>query len=188
MPASTRSSRPRSEPQARAVARGAVLRGRCHRTSTATAPATLCALKASTPGLDHADPLGRELLAAMSLFAGNVFGRWFGIIAASLVALGSILANAGPNGSRPRDGELRVPTTPARQPDRLQGGPRVGRRVKRARVYKPTAPPRSSLEQPSADEPTRPSRGPQPHGLDRAWRSTAAVVRRRARTAAIEAR
>lgn len=36
----------------------------------------------------------------MSLFAGNVFGRWFGIIAASLVARGSLLANAAPNGRR----------------------------------------------------------------------------------------
>ena len=32
-----------------------------------------------------------ELLAAISLFAGNPFGRWFGIFAASLVAIGSLL-------------------------------------------------------------------------------------------------
>jgi hypothetical protein len=32
-----------------------------------------------------------ELLAAFSLFAGSAFGRWFGIIAASLVAIASLL-------------------------------------------------------------------------------------------------
>ena len=32
-----------------------------------------------------------ELLAGMSLFAGNAYGRWFGIIAASLVAIDSLL-------------------------------------------------------------------------------------------------
>ncbi len=32
-----------------------------------------------------------ELLAAMSLFAGNSFGRWFGIFAASLASIGALL-------------------------------------------------------------------------------------------------
>ncbi len=32
-----------------------------------------------------------EILAAMSLFAGNTFGRWFGIFAAALVAIGALL-------------------------------------------------------------------------------------------------
>ncbi len=32
-----------------------------------------------------------ELFAAFSLFAGGSFGRWFGIIAAGLVAIGSLL-------------------------------------------------------------------------------------------------
>ena len=32
-----------------------------------------------------------EVLAAMSLFAGGGFGRWFGIFAASLVAINSLL-------------------------------------------------------------------------------------------------
>lgn len=32
-----------------------------------------------------------ELGASLSLFAGNAFGRWFGIIAASLVAIASLL-------------------------------------------------------------------------------------------------
>src|SRR5690242_21795667 len=32
-----------------------------------------------------------EILAAMSLFAGGGFGRWFGIFAASLVAIDSLL-------------------------------------------------------------------------------------------------
>jgi hypothetical protein len=32
-----------------------------------------------------------EILAAMSLFAGGSFGRWFGIFAASLVAIGALL-------------------------------------------------------------------------------------------------
>ena len=32
-----------------------------------------------------------EILAAMSLFAGGGFGRWFGIFAASLVAIGALL-------------------------------------------------------------------------------------------------
>ena len=32
-----------------------------------------------------------ELLAAMSLFSGNAFGRWFAIIAASLVAIDALL-------------------------------------------------------------------------------------------------
>jgi len=32
-----------------------------------------------------------ELCAALSLFAGNAFGRWFGIIAASLVAIDALL-------------------------------------------------------------------------------------------------
>ena len=32
-----------------------------------------------------------ELLAAFSLFSGGSFGRWFGIFAATLVAIGSLL-------------------------------------------------------------------------------------------------
>jgi hypothetical protein len=32
-----------------------------------------------------------ELLAAMSLFGGGTFGRWFGIVAASLVAIDALL-------------------------------------------------------------------------------------------------
>jgi hypothetical protein len=32
-----------------------------------------------------------ELLAAASLFQGNTFGRWFGIFAASLAAIGALL-------------------------------------------------------------------------------------------------
>ena len=32
-----------------------------------------------------------EILAAMSLFSGGGFGRWFGIFAASLVAIDSLL-------------------------------------------------------------------------------------------------
>ena len=32
-----------------------------------------------------------ELLASLSLLAGNAFGRWFGIFAASLAAIGALL-------------------------------------------------------------------------------------------------
>lgn len=32
-----------------------------------------------------------EVLAALSLFQGGSFGRWFGIVAASLVAIGALL-------------------------------------------------------------------------------------------------
>jgi hypothetical protein len=32
-----------------------------------------------------------EILAALSLFAGGSFGRWFGVFAASLVAIGALL-------------------------------------------------------------------------------------------------
>lgn len=33
-----------------------------------------------------------ELLASVSLFAGGEFGRWFGIVAASLTAIGALLS------------------------------------------------------------------------------------------------
>jgi hypothetical protein len=40
-----------------------------------------------------------ELIAGFSLFAGGEFGRWFGILAAGLVAIGSLLDLGNANAS-----------------------------------------------------------------------------------------